>query len=34
VQETRDLIRILADLFKSRGAAVPVLTAADFRLDD
>jgi Protein of unknown function (DUF499) len=33
-QETRDLIRILADLFKSRGAAVPVLTAADFRLDD
>lgn len=33
-QETRDLIRILADLFKTRGAAVPVLTAADFRLDD
>ena len=33
-QETRDLIRILADLFKSRGAVVPVLTAADFRLDD
>lgn len=33
-QETRDLIRILADLFKSRGDAVPLLTAADFRLDD
>jgi hypothetical protein len=33
-QETRDLIRILADLFKTRGAAAPVLTAADFRLDD
>lgn len=33
-QETRDLIRILADLFKSRGSAAPVLTAADFRLDD
>lgn len=33
-QETRDMIRILANLYKSRGAAVPVLTAADFRLDD
>jgi hypothetical protein len=33
-QETRDMIRILANLFKSRGAVVPVLTAADFRLDD
>ena len=33
-QETRDLIRILADLFKSRGKHVPILTAADFRLDD
>lgn len=33
-QETRDLIRILANLFKSRGDRVPVLTAADFRLDD
>jgi hypothetical protein len=33
-QETRDLIRILANLFKSRGEKVPVLTAADFRLDD
>ncbi len=33
-QETRDLIRILANLFKSRGEQVPLLTAADFRLDD
>lgn len=33
-QETRDMIRILANLYKSRGAVVPVLTAADFRLDD
>jgi hypothetical protein len=33
-QETRDLIRILADLYKSRGEESPVLTAADFRLDD
>ncbi|WP_171230676.1 DUF499 domain-containing protein [Ruegeria sp. HKCCA4008] len=33
-QETRDLIRILANLFKSRGDSTPVLTAADFRLDD
>ena len=33
-QETRDLIRILANLFKSRGDDSPVLTAADFRLDD
>jgi hypothetical protein len=33
-QETRDLIRILANLYKSRGEASPVLTAADFRLDD
>ena len=32
-QETRDLIRILADLFKRRGDR-PVITAADFRLDD
>lgn len=28
------MIRILANLYKSRGEAVPVLTAADFRLDD
>ena len=33
-QETRDMIRILASLFKSRGEVVPVLTAADFRIDD
>ena len=33
-QETRDLIRILANLFRSRGHATPLLTAADFRLDD
>lgn len=33
-QETRDLIKILADLFKGSGDLVPVLTAADFRLDD
>lgn len=28
------MIRILANLFKSRGTVAPVLTAADFRLDD
>ncbi len=33
-QETRDLIRILADVFKSRNADSPIITAADFRLDD
>jgi hypothetical protein len=33
-QETRDLIRILADLFKRHGDKQPILTAADFRLDD
>ena len=33
-QETRDMIRILASLYKSRGDDVPILTAADFRLDD
>ena len=33
-QETRDMIRILANLYKSRGEAAPVLTAADFRLDE
>ena len=32
-QETRDLIKILADLFKRHGEQ-PVITAADFRLDD
>lgn len=33
-QETRDLIRILADVFKSRLPGTPIITAADFRLDD
>lgn len=33
-QETRDLIRILANLFKSRGELTPILTSADFKLDD
>jgi len=33
-QETRDLIRILASLFKSRGEKTPILTSADFKLDD
>lgn len=33
-QETRDLIRILADLYKSRSQQAPILTAADFHLDD
>ena len=32
-QETRDLIRILADLYKSRESS-PMLTAADFALED
>ena len=33
-QETRDMIRILADIFKRRGDETPVVTAADFRLED
>ncbi|MCW8905972.1 MAG: DUF499 domain-containing protein [Sedimenticola sp.] len=33
-QGTRDLIRILADLFKRSGESKAILTAADFRLDD
>jgi hypothetical protein len=33
-QETRDLILILANLFKQRGYKSPVLTAADFPIDD
>ena len=33
-QETRDLIKILADLFKRHGENAPIITAADFRLDD
>lgn len=32
-QETRDLIRILAQVYKSRGEQVPVITAADFHVD-
>lgn len=32
-QETRDLIRILVDLFK-HGQGAPVITAAEFRLED
>jgi hypothetical protein len=33
-QETRDLIRILVDLFKTRGDKSPVITAADFDISD
>lgn len=33
-QETRDLIKILAGLFKARGERAEILTAADFRLED
>ncbi len=33
-QDTRDLIRILASLFKARGKIAPVLTAADFDIED
>jgi len=33
-QGTRDLIRVLADLFKQAGESAAVITAADFRLDD
>jgi hypothetical protein len=33
-QETRDLIKILADVFKRHSDGDPILTAADFRLDD
>lgn len=33
-QGTRDLIRILADLYKRNGDKQAILTAADFRLDD
>jgi len=32
-QETRDLIRILAQVFRSRGDFVPVITPADFFVD-
>lgn len=33
-QETRDLIRVLADLYKQHGECQPIITAADFRLDN
>lgn len=33
-QDNRDLIRILAEVFKARGAHAPVITAADFTIDD
>lgn len=33
-QETRDLIRILADVFKQHGEKLPLITAAEFRVDD
>jgi hypothetical protein len=33
-QETRDLIRILVDLFKTRGDKSPVVTAADFDISN
>lgn len=32
-QETRDLIRILAQVFRSRGDSIPVITPADFFVD-
>jgi hypothetical protein len=32
-QETRDMIRILAQVYKSRGDAVPFITPADFYVD-
>ena len=33
-QETRDLIRILVDLFKTQGSTSPVITAADFNIEN
>ena len=33
-QETRDLIRILATIYRSRGDDVPIITPADFFVDD
>lgn len=33
-QDKRDLIRVLAELFRSRGPAVPLLTPSDFLVDD
>ena len=33
-QDNRDLIRVLAEVFRARGQHVPVVTAADFQIDD
>ena len=33
-QDKRDLIRVLAELFRSRGTEVPLLTPSDFLVDD
>jgi len=33
-QETRDLIRILVELFKNRGEVTPIITPSDFLIDD
>ncbi len=33
-QETRDLIRIMADIYKHSAIGTPLITAADFRLND
>jgi hypothetical protein len=33
-QDKRDLIRVLAELFRSRGAKVPLLTPSDFLVND
>jgi len=33
-QDNRDSIRILAEVFRARGTQVPVITAADFSIDD
>lgn len=33
-QETRDLIRILAQVYRARGEVVPLITPADFLVDD
>lgn len=33
-QDKRDMIRILAEVFRARGEDVPVVTAADFHVDD
>ena len=33
-QTNRDLIRVLAHVFRARGQAVPVVTASDFHIDD